>query len=315
MWKVRWRAGGLQREADAPDAEASAGEVPLLQGAGRMSDRTERATGGESPRGTVARSWEELDALLFAGSWDEGLKRTRSRHAFRGVGRRRADLSTGLARLGGDAAEKERHLLRNFRKYARRSFVGDDSLWNWLALAQHHGLPTRLTDWTYSPYVALHFVTAGRGAMDEDGEVWMLGFDAVKETLPDELRTVLDQEGSDVFTGEMLTSVARSLADLAEYPGEPFPLFLEPPALSDRIVNQAALFSLMSTPTARLDEWLAPRPQGCRRVVVPADLKWEVRDRLDQVNLTERVLFPGLEGLSRWLGRYYLEREGGGGAE
>ena len=73
----------------------------------------------------------------------------------------------------------------------------------------------------------------------------------------------------------------------------------------DRILNQFALFSLMSSPSARLDDWLERHPELCRKVRIPAKLKWEIRDKLDQANVNERVLFPGLDGLSRWLARYY----------
>ena len=64
----------------------------------------------------------------------------------------------------------------------------------------------------------------------------------------------------------------------------------------------------MSRADASLDEWLAERPRLARRLVIPAELKWEVRDKLDQANTTERVLFPGLDGLSRWVARYYAPR-------
>ena len=80
-------------------------------------------------------------------------------------------------------------------------------------------------------------------------------------------------------------------------------------------MNQFALFSLMSTPRGELAGWLARRPDLCRRLVIPARVKWEIRDKLDQANLSERVLFPGLDGLSRWVARYYTPREPGRGGE
>jgi len=177
-------------------------------------------------------------------------------------------------------------------------------------LAQHHGLPTRLLDWTFSPYVALHFATSDLSLFREDAEVWSVDFRETNRHLPDPLRKSLESEGSFVFTGDMLSRHARSLADLDDLAAEPFALFLEPPSLDERIVNQAALFSLMSSPVASFDAWLSAHPQAYRRIVIPAELKWEVRDKLDQGNVTERVLFPGLDGLSLWLGRYYMHRSG-----
>src|SRR4051812_37640983 len=105
------------------------------------------------------QSWEELNEALYRESWNEDIRRFRSDYVFRGLSCADWPLVTALSRLGGNYRELEGHLLRNFRKYARRSASFLDSEWNWLAIAQHHGLPTRLMDWTYSPFVALHFAT------------------------------------------------------------------------------------------------------------------------------------------------------------
>jgi hypothetical protein len=254
-------------------------------------------------------SWSELQEELFTDAWRADLRRHRSNYAFRGRTSASEDLRTSLLRLGGDARNLEGYLLRNFRKYARRGDVPSDSVWDWLALGQHHGLPTRLLDWTYSPYIALHFATADLDGYGEDGIVWAMDYVSTHEQLPDALADVLEQEGANVFTPELLTRAAPDFRRLEALAADPFCLFLEPPSLDERIVNQYALFSLLSVPTASLDDWLAGREQLIRRIVVPAALKWEVRDKLDQANISERVLFPGLDGLSAWLTRYYRPRE------
>jgi hypothetical protein len=251
--------------------------------------------------------WADLHERLFADSWNDELRLHRSNFAFRGRPLAFDKLTTSLARLGGDSGAIERPLLRHFRKYAARDAVPVDSTWNWLALAQHHGLPTRLLDWTYSPYVALHFATARHAAFDRDGAVWMVDYVRAHELAPRRLREQLEAEGANVFTTEMIGAVASDFTELDEL-GDDFVVFVEPPSFDERIVNQYALFSLASNPGLVLDEWLRGHPDLVRRIVVPAELKWEIRDKLDQANITERVLFPCLDGISRWVARYYTPR-------
>lgn len=253
-------------------------------------------------------SWIGLHEELFKDSWQANMKRHRSHFAFRGLSDATYDLKTSLMRLGGDYERLEVPLLRNFMKYAQSDAVQNDSDWNWLSVAQHHGLPTRLLDWTYSPYVALHFATANLGKYDADGVIWCVDYVEIKKHLPDDLQSILTDARSNSFTVEMLADAKITLDSLSTASISPFPIFMEPPSIDDRIVNQFALFSLMSNPTVVFSEWLQNHPQLFRRIIIPASLKWEIRDKLDQANITERVLFPGLDGLSQCLTRYYTPR-------
>ncbi len=84
-----------------------------------------------------------------------------------------------------------------------------------------------------------------------------------------------------------------------------FVLFIEPSSKDDRFINKFAFCSISSNPKLILDEWLQERPDIWRKIIIPKELKWEIRDKPDQANVTERVLFPGLDGLSQWLKRQY----------
>lgn len=265
----------------------------------------------------VIDGWNDLNDAVYGDAWQDAIGRHRSEFVFRGVSNARfTSLTTGLMRLGGAYEEMEGHLLRNFRKYAHLDVIQTvpaDSTWHWLAMAQHHGLPSRLLDWSYSPFVAAHFATASIEQSNTDGLIWALNYVRAQEHLPALLRDILNEENSNVFTAEMLQRSAATLADFDRLAvdGQQFVAFFEPPSLDSRIVNQYALFSLMSSPSASLDEWLESHPNLFRRIIIPAEVKWEVRDKLDHANITERVLFPGLDGLSSWLRRYYSPRPDG----
>jgi hypothetical protein len=248
-------------------------------------------------------SWREFDDAVATAGAAGSDERVHSSLVFRGLARSSYSNLPSLARLGDDSARLERHLIRNFRKYAHREQPGP-ALWDWLSLAQHHGLPTRLLDWTFSPFVAAHFATAAHP--EDEAVVWAVDCAAAHELLPLGLKQALGAEGATVFTTELLAANAPTLEVLDRFgEGEPFALFFEPPSLDDRIVNQSAVLSTMSDPNLGMDEWLRANPGLWHAWLLTPDAKAEIRERLDQANITERVLMPGLDGLAAWLRRYY----------
>jgi hypothetical protein len=243
---------------------------------------------------------------VYENSWKEGLGRFRSDYAFRGLSNSQYRLENSFLRNCLENPELEYHILRNFRKYARSSESSlTHTVWRSLVLAQHHGLPTRLLDWTYSPFVAMHFATANTEHYDIDGVIWKVDFVKVNNLSPEPLKSLLTIEKCNAFTVEMLESQFDSLQRFDQIFGADQAIFFEPPSLDDRIVNQFALFSVMSKPVSVFDDWLYQHPDTYRRLIIPKEIKWEIRDKLDQANITERVLFPGLDGLALWLKRHY----------
>lgn len=256
-------------------------------------------------------NWSELNEALFENTWDPSIHRFRSTFAYRGLGVAGWPLTNGLSRIGKPYPSMEQNLIKQFKKYAHKHVVERDTDWHWLSVAQHHGLPTRLIDWTYSPYIALHYATSDLNHYTEDGVVWKINYSSVHDLLQNTHRQALDALGSRIFSVDALAQTLKGLDDLDKLkaPGFDVAIFFEPPAIDDRIINQFAYFSILSDPYLSMDGWLA---QGrvsanvdCHQIVIPAGLKWEIRDKLDQSNITERVLMPGLDGLCSWLRRHY----------
>ena len=249
-------------------------------------------------------NWAELTAALYEIP-ENSHGRHRSDFIYRGLADQSWGLETGLKRLGGDYVKVERPLLRSFGKYAEPGSIPTDTLWVRLSVAQHHGLPTRLIDWTVSPKVATHFATAEEEHYDKDGAIWCVDVAKARRLLPLDLLGVLKREHAFLFSVEMLEFIPELKDFDSRGDDHPFVLFFEPPSLDARIVNQGAIMSVMPGAMLVLDEFLRVHPELFQRIIIPKELKWEVRDKLDQDNVNERMLFPGLDGLSRWLKRYY----------
>jgi hypothetical protein len=248
-------------------------------------------------------SWSELNEALYDVG-QQHAARYRSGFVYRGVGDIGSAPETSLVRLAGNgSAGIEGPMLRAFRKYAPPDAIPAASIWITLSVARHHLLPTRLLDWTLAPRVALHFATADLECYDRAAAIWCVDLMRVRERLPAPLQEILLRENALLFSVDMLEAFGglRELDELGD--ASSFVLFFEPPSLDMRIVSQSAVLSVMQGAASSLHDVLRDAPELWHRVLIPAALKWEVRDKLDQDNVTGRILFPGLDGLSRWLKR------------
>jgi len=258
----------------------------------------------------VVHSLGDLIAQTTPPEPDPATGRRRSAAVYRGAPDARWPLLTSLDALGGvnpphTKADLEEYILRSFIRYSRPYFINPpENDWEVLVAAQHHGLPTRLLDWTYSPLVAAHFATVdpGDGA---DRAVWRLDWKAMHRQfkLPDLALLIQDLVG--IFGRDR----PFTPSDLFAMPPDarPFACMLEPPSLDIRIVAQSAAFTLCSDKRQSFDRFLEQHGLGdtLTKLVIPAAERGRIRDQLDLVSVDERRLFPDLDGVASHLKRYY----------
>jgi hypothetical protein len=167
-------------------------------------------------------------------------------------------------------SDDERAVFAMFKQQARAYLpASPDSDIQWLSVAQHFGLPTRLLDWTDSLLIAAWFAVEQGGAKSADSAIWVTkGVPAIS---PD-------------YEGEVLT--------LAE------PQSYRPPHISPRIVAQGSVFVICPKPTDELA--LAFK----RKIVIKREAEFTIKKRLNACGINRRQLFPDLSGLSdhlRWM--------------
>ncbi len=251
--------------------------------------------------------------LVTPSEPDPVVGRRRDTGVYRGASNAHAPLLTTLDRLGGidpphTKADLEEHVLRNYIRYARPHTQGMPvNDWEELFSAQHHGVPTRLLDWTYSPLVAAFFATRPRddGEREGDRAVWRLDWQQVHRAfglpslalMPRDLDSIFE-DGGDATPWQLFTRTSTA---------HPFACLVEPPSLDQRIVAQAAVFTMCTDKTRSFDRFLIDHGLGgaLTKYVVRAACVASIRDQLDLVGVDERRLFPDLDGVAAAIRRYY----------
>jgi len=249
--------------------------------------------------------------LITDQKYDARVQRNRSSFLYRGLPNEAFHLETSLKR---NCKEKQRELeisiLRNFTKYATmEDQLLNESIWRQLIIGQHHGLPTRLIDWTYSPLIGLHFATSGEDIsnMDKhDGVVWKIDIEEVNKLLPPEYQNELHRERAYLFTVDMLGNVTKDIKSYDEDMKANSMVFVEPPSIDQRIVNQYSYFSIIPGDMDSIEMFLESNTNNTVKYTIKKELRWRIRDMLDQMNINERIIYPGLDGLSAWIKRHYF---------
>ena len=255
-------------------------------------------------------NFEGMFALISEQPFDTEKKRYRSSFLYRGLANDNYSLVTSLKRnCAYKQKELESSILRNFAKYAETTDPGiKESVWRQMILGQHHGLPTRLLDWSYSPLVALHFACSSENPSDLDKNnccVWKIDIEEINALLPEKYRQKLQDEKAYLFTVDMLKTICPNLETYDADMGANGMILIEPPSIDQRIISQYSYFSVVPMGFDNIETFLDSQTSNSAKYIINKDLKWRVRDFLDQMNLNERTIYPGLDGLSTWLKRHY----------
>jgi hypothetical protein len=176
-----------------------------------------------------------------------------------------------------------------------------DDLLGWLCVMQHYRAPTRLLDWSENLLVALYFAVSAD--LDQDGEVWAM-FPAPLNSsagagwgipLPEarHLKYLLKEPYWDGKSDELAKSLGLTTSVNC-------PLAIEPPLIFPRMAVQASTFTIHpSTEESKSIPEALTDPKHLVRYHIPAGTKQGLLERLRVLGVSDRHLFPDLEGLSR----------------
>ncbi len=240
------------------------------------------------------QSWEAFLTHITAPPY--------SHWAFRGERDERAPLYSSLSRYlqnyrVAPAAwpEQEMRILRVFKRKAHQFLEKPPALdddFQWLALMQHHGAPTRLLDFTWSPYVAAYFAmrrTLGAGV------VWAMNPARINSS-----RTPKPRRMDPRPPGNFARYFARG--------DRRFVWMGEPQTMNQRLIAQSGTFAVPGVLDVPIEQILASRdPENVLAKFVIAQPVREIAMReLYRMNITYATLFPDLDGLAKSMA-YELE--------
>ena len=200
------------------------------------------------------------------------------------------------------------------------SKLDGEAEWDWYFLSQHHGVPTRLLDWSDGALIALHFIVHRKiqpvktgGTIYVLDPYWLMGhvkqaasYDAAKKNWSKyRKRRKGESLSQDDWDDTYLPTNASGRKEL---PLPDAPLVWDSPHVSRRIAAQRSRFMIFGSDPQYLSNLMTKSDSRLRAIAIPKENMLDIRYELRDAGVTESVVFPDLDGLGRELEQKWQDR-------
>jgi len=195
----------------------------------------------------------------------------------------------------------EYHMFFEFRARAKEVHSGDLTDWDILFFMQHHGVRTRLLDWTESFGVALYFALHNYSANKSKPCIWLLNPYALNE----KYAGVRDLYSPEYLDDKQGNSYGDYLVNGARIPWDK-PIALYPIRRVSRLTTQCGYFTIQGNDPQPLEQIESKNSNIITRIDLPEDAVEGGFEFLEMAGINDYSMFPDLDGLARYLNKKYF---------